>query len=156
VPRDVAAQALEFALLENAQQLHLDVRRHVADFVQEHRPRIGLLELARLGSRGAGEGALLVAEELAFHQVFREGGAVDLHQRPVAARRVEMNGARDQVLPYPAFAGQQHGGARGGDALDGGEDFLHVLASSDDAARRSAVAFRIYNLIRYHCGCFRF
>ncbi len=48
VPRHVAAQPLEFALLQNAQQLHLDGRRHVADFIQKHRARIGLLELARL------------------------------------------------------------------------------------------------------------
>ena len=47
--RDVAAQALELALLQDAQQLHLDGGGHVADFIQEDRARIGLLELAGLG-----------------------------------------------------------------------------------------------------------
>ena len=48
VPRLVAAQPLELALLQDAQQLHLNRRRHVADLVQEHGAGIGLLELAGL------------------------------------------------------------------------------------------------------------
>src|ERR1017187_6862306 len=59
---DVAAQALELALLQHAQQFHLDGRGHVADFIQEDRAGIGLLELARLGAHRAGEGAFLEPE----------------------------------------------------------------------------------------------
>jgi hypothetical protein len=95
-PRHVASQSLELALLQHPQQLHLDVGRHVPDLVQEHRPRIGLLELARLGRRGPGERPFLLSEKFALYQVLRQGGAVDLHQRPVAARRVEMDGARNR------------------------------------------------------------
>ena len=49
--RLVAAQPLELALLQHPQQLHLNRRRHVADLVEEHRARVGLLELAGLGRR---------------------------------------------------------------------------------------------------------
>src|ERR1019366_5094508 len=42
-------------LLQHAQQFHLDGRGHVADFIQEDRAGIGLLELARLGVHRAGE-----------------------------------------------------------------------------------------------------
>ena len=45
------------------------VGRHVADLVEEERAAVGLLEAALAGARGAGERALLVAEQLALEQV---------------------------------------------------------------------------------------
>ena len=133
---DIAAQALELPLLKHAQQLHLDGCRHVANLIQEDGAGVGLLELARFGGHGAGKGALLVAEQLALHQVFRQRRAIDLHQRPFAPRRVEVNGARDQVLAHAAFAGQQHRGARGRHARDNGENFLHGGAPADNVVER--------------------
>ena len=53
------------ALLQRAQELHLHGRRHLADLVQEERAAVGRLEQARPILRGAGEGALGVAEQLA-------------------------------------------------------------------------------------------
>ena len=46
VDRLVAADALELALLQEAQQLHLDGRRDLADLVEEQRAAVGLLEAA--------------------------------------------------------------------------------------------------------------
>ena len=43
-----AAQSLELALLQDAQQLDLRGRRNIADFVQEQRAFIGQFELSRL------------------------------------------------------------------------------------------------------------
>ena len=60
--RLVTAQALEFLLLQQPQQLGLRAQRHVADFVEEERPLVSLLELADAATVGSGEGALLVAE----------------------------------------------------------------------------------------------
>jgi hypothetical protein len=40
----VAADALELALLQHAQQLHLDGRGDLADLVEEERAAVGLLE----------------------------------------------------------------------------------------------------------------
>jgi hypothetical protein len=48
------------------QQFGLQRRLHLADLVQEDRAGVGLLELADPRGRGAGERALLVAEELAL------------------------------------------------------------------------------------------
>src|SRR6185437_11243348 len=73
-----AAEAFEFALLQDAQQFDLRGHGHVADLVEEQRALVGQLEFPRLGSGGAGEGALFVAEQLALEQVFGDGGAVDL------------------------------------------------------------------------------
>ena len=42
--RPCFADSQHFALLEHAEQLHLQRRRRVADFVKEDRPAIGLFE----------------------------------------------------------------------------------------------------------------
>ena len=62
VARHVAAEAFEFALLQHAQQLHLDRARNVANLVEKDRAGVGLFEFARLGGVGARERAFLVAE----------------------------------------------------------------------------------------------
>jgi hypothetical protein len=64
-----AADALELALLQHAQQLGLQVERHLADLVEEQRAAVGELERAGARGDGAGERALLVAEQLALEQV---------------------------------------------------------------------------------------
>ena len=67
-----SADALEAPLFERAQDLGLQRERQVADLVEEERAAVRHLELARLARDGAGEGALLVAEELGFEQRLRE------------------------------------------------------------------------------------
>jgi hypothetical protein len=64
-----AAEPLELVLLEHAQDLGLRARAHVADFVEEQRAAVGLLEAADALLVGAGERALLVAEQLRLEQV---------------------------------------------------------------------------------------
>ena len=60
----MAAQALELALLQDAQQLDLGRQLHVPDLVEEQRPAFGQFEPPLLARVGAGERALFVAEEL--------------------------------------------------------------------------------------------
>ena len=81
-----AAEALELALLEHAQQLGLDGRRHLADFVEKQHAAVGLLDAARLGADRAGEGAALVAEQLRLEQLIRKRRAVDRDERPCRRR----------------------------------------------------------------------
>ena len=57
---------MEFALLQNAQQLGLRGGVQIADFIEEDRAAVGQFELASARGDGAGERALLVAEQLAF------------------------------------------------------------------------------------------
>ena len=70
--RLVAAEPLEPLLLQDAKQLGLRQRMHVADLVQEQRAAVALLELADPPAVGPGERALLVAEQLAFQQASPE------------------------------------------------------------------------------------
>jgi hypothetical protein len=45
---------------------------HLADLVEEERAAVGLLEAADAAAVGAGEGALLVAEELGLEERLRD------------------------------------------------------------------------------------
>ncbi len=71
---------------------------HVADFVEEDRAVVGLLELADLLLGRAGERALLVAEQLRLDQLLGDRRAVDLHEPLAAAQAVAVDRARDQLL----------------------------------------------------------
>src|SRR5713101_10118981 len=82
----VAANALDFALLENAQQLGLHGEGHVADLIKEQGAAVRLLEFSRVPSGCAGECALLVAEQLRFDQLGGDGSAVQSYKRPGVPR----------------------------------------------------------------------
>ena len=56
---------------------------------------------------GAGERARLMPEEFAFKQFLIHGRAVDLDERPLPARRQEVNAAGEQLLARPALANDQ-------------------------------------------------
>ena len=62
------ADGQDLALLQDAQQLDLHGRRHVADLVEEERAAVGDLEQPLLVGQRAGEGALAMAEQLALEQ----------------------------------------------------------------------------------------
>ena len=107
-----AADALELALLQHAQQLRLRLERQLADLVEEQRAAVGELEAAAALLDRAGEGALLVAEELALEQLARQRGAVELDERALAARALLVDRARDELLAGAGLALDQHGAVR--------------------------------------------
>ena len=138
----VAADALECLLLEHAQDLGLEGQRHVADLVEEDRAAVALLELADAAAVGAGEGALLVAEQLALEQVLGDGRAVEGQERCLGAGAVLVDGAGDQLLAGAALAGDQHGKGLVGDAADRLEDLLHRRAAAHEGLAREVVVRR--------------
>ena len=79
---------------------------------------LGELEASRAPLQSAGKGALFVPEQLAFHQRFRHGGAVDGNKRTTAPMAELMNRASDQFLAGSAFAGDQNGGFAGRNLAD--------------------------------------
>ncbi len=64
----IAADSFERMALEHAEELGLDGRAHLADFVEHQGSLMGRFKLADLTVGGAGEGASFVAEEFAFEQ----------------------------------------------------------------------------------------
>ena len=82
--RLVRADALKRPLAQKAQQLDLDGGVNLADLVQEQRAALRLFEAADAPLVGAGERALLVAEQFALQQRRRQRRAMHRHQRLLA------------------------------------------------------------------------
>ena len=83
----------------------MQVKRHVANFIQKKSAAIGLLEAAAAHGLRTGERAALMAKQLAFQQVFGDGGCVDCNERATgapgayfAARRVLVQRASHQLF----------------------------------------------------------
>ena len=91
------------------------------------------LELSELARVGAGEGALLVAEQLRFHQRLRDGRHVDRDKGLAGPRAALVNGARHQLLAGPALAGDEDGGRRLRDLDDELIDPRHLRMTADHA-----------------------
>ncbi len=126
----VAAQALKFLLLQDAQQLGLQLQRNVTDLVEEERSLVRQFEASDLARDGSGEGASLVAEELALQQAHGNGRAVDLDEGALAPRTAIVNGARDQFFAGAGLAFDEHRGVGGRDGLN----LLQYVAQSGTGA----------------------
>ena len=95
--RFLASQALEASFLENAQKFGLRAGGQIADFIEEKRAAVGLLEAPDAARVGASECPALMAEEFALEQRLGDGGAVDGDERFFRALAVLVNGARRPV-----------------------------------------------------------
>ena len=71
-------------------------------------PRAGALGIAEMALLRPGEGALLVAEDLALEKLRRDCRAVDGDEGLGAARRDLVQQAGRHFLARPGFAGDQH------------------------------------------------
>src|SRR6185503_15897058 len=92
------ADALELSLLKHAQKLHLERRAHRADFVEEQRALVGLLETALPVSNRTGKSTAHVAEQLRFEKRFGDRRAIERDKAARTTRAVVMNRARDDFL----------------------------------------------------------
>ena len=133
--RRAAADGRVFALLQHAQQPRLRLHRHVADLVEEQRAALGLLEAADRARVGAGEGALLVAEQLALDEIARNRGHVDGDERPALALAVVVQRARDQFLAGARFAGDHHREVGLHQPRERAENVLHRRRAADERHR---------------------
>ena len=88
----IFTDAAEGAVVEKAQQFGLHARRHFANFIQQNRAAVSLLEEALFPLDG-------VAEQLAFHRVFRDGAAVQRQIRFPCARTRQVAGVGQQIFP---------------------------------------------------------
>src|SRR3569833_1102469 len=120
--RSLAADAVELAIGEHAQQTRLALGRHVADFIEKLSAAVRLLETAAARGGGAGEGAALVAEQFRFQQIARYRRGVEGNEGLIGARTVAMQRARHQFFTRAGFAVDEHGDVRARQAPDGAED----------------------------------
>ena len=126
------ANALNFLVLEGAQQLGLGGDGHVADFIEKQRTVAGGFEEARLVAIRAGEGAANVAEELALEECFDDGGAIedDVLAFDSAAR---MQSAGDQIFAGASGSLDEGRAVVGGDAADAREHLRHFWTCANQA-----------------------
>jgi len=94
----LAAYPLDALVLQHAQQLGLRKRRHVADFVQEQRPAVGLLEAADTPLVAPVNAPRSLTEQLAFQQVLGNRRTVD-GEKCFAPVAVLIDRAGHQFLP---------------------------------------------------------
>ena len=99
--RLVAAHALELALLQHAQELDLHLQRQVADLVEEQRAAVGELEAALPPRHGAGERALLVAEQLALEEPGASAAQLTRTNGLASRGAVEWMACATSSLPVP-------------------------------------------------------
>ncbi len=92
--------------MQHAQQLHLQLGRHLSDLVQEQTAAVGGAERAflRLG------GVAAAAEQLDFEGFFFQGAAIDDHEGRRAPRARLVDRARNEFLAGAALARDQHAG----------------------------------------------
>src|SRR5262249_33508400 len=105
--RAIAAEPLEAMLLEEAEELALQLRRQLADLVEEDGAARRGLEPPGLVLPRTREGAFHVPEELALDQVLGERRAPDRDERSGRARAPAVDRRREHVLSGAALAGEQ-------------------------------------------------
>src|SRR5690606_39279879 len=76
----VGTQALQALFLDDAQQLDLLGQRHALDLVEEQAAAVGMLDAGDALALRAGEGAALVAEQLALEDALGDRRAVQGHE----------------------------------------------------------------------------
>ena len=98
-------------------------------------PPSASFELAARLPVGAREGALLVAEQLAFQQRLGQRRAGDRDEGFGGAVAGVVDRARHQLLARAALALDEHGAAQAGNLARQLEDLLHARVLGDDVAK---------------------
>ena len=127
-----AAHPYHAPVLDDPQQLGLQVQRDVADFIQEQRPAVGLLELAYVIGMRIGESALHMAEQFAFKQRLRDGAGIHRHHRLPVPEAVGVDLVREHILAGTVLAGDQHGRIGRGDLVECFADVGHGFGSAPE------------------------
>ena len=74
-----------------------------------------------------------MTEQMAFHEAFGDGGAVQRNQRAVAPGAIVVDRPCDELLARPALTHDADVGVTGGDFVDLGEDLPELLRLADNA-----------------------
>lgn len=100
---------------------------------------MGQLEAPGAGADGAGEGALLVAEELALDEPLGDRRGVDGDEGAIPARTEFVDRPGDDLLAGPALPRDDRRRVAGGEELDGAEELAHRPALADEGPETGAV-----------------
>ena len=125
----MTTDAVVSAVAQHTQQTGLQVKGHVADFIEEQRAALGLFKAATAHGLRAREGTTFVPEELALQQIFGNGSRVDGNKRAFVARvatgRVFVQSTRHQFFARATLAGDHHGHIALAQTANGAKHILH-------------------------------
>ena len=127
-----AADPLDLAFLNRAQQLGLQVEPQIADLVEEQRAVRRELELAELLPVRAGERPRSWPNSALSASSRGNRREVDGDERRVGVRRLAVNEPRQQLLAGAALAEDQHGRRQLRDLVHEIDDVARHLARADD------------------------
>src|SRR5580765_167877 len=114
----VGTHLLQLSCLEKTQQQTLHAKRHLADFIEKHHPRVCRFEFAGLVTVGTRETAFNVAEELRFEERLWKSGTVHRGKRHRCSWTERMDAPCHDFLADAAFTRDQHFGVRPCHSLD--------------------------------------
>jgi hypothetical protein len=127
-----AAQALKLLRLQDSQQLGLEFQRDVPDLVEEKRALMRQLKASEALRQGPGEGAALVAKQLALQQPRWQGDTIHRDERVMAPPTLLMDGAGNELFACAGFPLQEHSGIGGCHDLHLPRHFLEGNAFTDN------------------------
>jgi hypothetical protein len=111
----IRANTLKAAILDDAEDLSLHVRRHLTDLVEEDSSSAGLLKTAYALSSCSSEGPALMPEEFALKQRFGNGSTVDFNEGTFSTLAPCVDDISHHFLAHAAFAGDEHAAVGGRD-----------------------------------------
>ena len=132
---DQPADAAEGLVLEETEQLGLAAGGEIADLVEHDRAAVGELEQPLLLLPGVGEGAPLVAEQLALQELVRQRRAIDGDEELGRSAARGMDGSRHDLLARSALALDQDGGLARGEPRDRVANLRDRARVPDEAVR---------------------
>ena len=134
------ANGAVFFVLQQAEELHLERERKLAELVEKERAALRDGDLAGLRGDGAGERTAHVAEELGFEKRFGNGSAVNGHEGLRSAWARFVNSPSDELLTRAGLTRAEDGARRGGYAVDDSVDVDKRSGFAHDV-RHAAGAF---------------
>ena len=121
----MTAHAVKVAVAQHPQQAGLQIKRHVANFIEEQGAAVGLFKATPAHGLCTGESAALVPEQLGLEQVLGDGRGVDGHKRPCGAWRVLVQRACHQFFARTRLTRDHDGDVALAQAANGTKHILH-------------------------------
>ena len=81
----VPADTVKMPVAQYPQQPRLQIKRHVANFIEKKRATLGLFKAATAHGLRTGKRPALMAKQFTFKQILRDGSGVDGHKRTIGA-----------------------------------------------------------------------
>ena len=137
-----------FLILQSPQQLGLSSERHVANFVEEYRAAVGILEQAHLVLGCAREGAAHVSEKFALKQRFHHGRTVQHDKPPIRHRAEIVQSFRGQFLTRSGFTRHQHIAEMWGNTTNARKHLHHCRAAAHHVLKPGVGQHLVFQLAR--------